>query len=88
MWGFCDSLIKDHTIKNRIYTTLQQLYWIIGGIWYYCPELNAVEKLWKYVKDNSIKNKVFEILSNLEDEVCQFLSELEIDVVGSICGSY
>ena len=54
----------------------------------YCQELNPVEKLWKYVKDNTIKNKVFEILSDLEDEVCQFLSELETDVVRSICGSY
>jgi transposase len=52
----------------------------------YCPELNPVEKLWKYVKDNTIKNKVFEVLSDLEDEVCQFLFELEIDVVKSICG--
>ena len=53
----------------------------------YCPELNPVEKLWKYVKDNTIKNKVFEVLSDLEDEVCRFLSELKIDVVRSICGS-
>jgi hypothetical protein len=48
--------------------------------------INPVEKLWKYVKDNTIKNKVFEVLSDLEDEVCQFLFELEIDVVKSICG--
>ena len=54
----------------------------------YCPELNPVEKLWKYVKDNTIKNQVFEVLSDLEDEVCKFISGLETDVVKSICGGY
>jgi hypothetical protein len=39
-------------------------------------------------EDNTIKNQVFEVLSDLEDEVCKFISELEMDVVKSICGSY
>jgi len=33
----------------------------------YCPELNPIERLWRYIKDNTIKNKVFETLKNLED---------------------
>jgi transposase len=52
----------------------------------YCPELNPVEKLWKYIKDNTIKNKVFEVLSELEDKVCNFIGGLENDVVMSVCG--
>ncbi len=32
----------------------------------YCPELNPVERLWRYIKDNVIKNKVFETLLELE----------------------
>lgn len=52
----------------------------------YCPELNPVERLWKYIKDNTIKNKVFETLQNLEDEVCEFIAKLENNVVMSICG--
>lgn len=52
----------------------------------YCPELNPVERLWKYVKDNTIKNKVFEALSELEDEVCDFIAKLENNVVMSVCG--
>jgi len=50
------------------------------------PRAQFCKKLWKYIKDSTIKNKFFEVLSDLEDEVCQFLSELEIDVVRIICG--
>ncbi len=53
----------------------------------YCPELNPVERLWKFIKDNTIKNKVFETLKNLEDEVCEFVKNLTKDVVMSICFS-
>ncbi len=53
----------------------------------YCPELNPVEKLWRYIKDHTIKNKVFEVLAELEDEVCAFIAELKSDVVKSICGN-
>jgi hypothetical protein len=52
----------------------------------YCPELNPVERLWKYIKDNVIKNKVFETLKNLEDEVCEFIKNLTSDVLVSVCG--
>ena len=39
----------------------------------YCPKLNPVEMLWKYIKNNTIKNKVFETLKNLEDEIVNFI---------------
>jgi len=52
----------------------------------YCPELNPVERLWKYIKDNVIKNKVFEILKNLESAVCEFVKNLTSDEVMSLCG--
>jgi len=51
----------------------------------YCPELNPVERLWKFIKDNTIKNKVFETLKNLEDEVCEFVKNLTDEVVLGIC---
>ena len=51
----------------------------------YCPELNCVERLWKYIKDNVIKNKVFETLEILEKEVCEFVRNLTTDVVMSVC---
>ena len=52
----------------------------------YCPELNPVERLWRFIKDNTIKNKVFETLGNLEDEVCEFIKNLTKEVVLGICG--
>ena len=51
----------------------------------YCPELNPVERLWKYIKNHTIKNRVFKTLENLEDEVCEFVRNLTKDIVISIC---
>jgi transposase len=54
----------------------------------YCPELNPVERLWKYVKDHTIKNRVFNNLKDLEDTVCDFMRNLScVEVVG-ICGRH
>ena len=52
----------------------------------YCPELNPVERLWKYIKNNTIKNKVFETLEILEDEICDFIKNLTSDIVMGVCG--
>lgn len=52
----------------------------------YCPELNPVERLWRYIKDSVIKNKVFETLKNLEDEVGEFVKNLTKEVVLGVCG--
>ena len=51
----------------------------------YCKELNPVERLWRFIKDSTIKNKVFETLKNLEDEVCEFIKNLTEEVVFGIC---
>ena len=57
----------------------------------YCKELNPVERLWKYIKDNVIRgivirNKIFETLLELELVVCDFISNLSIDIIKSVCG--
>lgn len=51
----------------------------------YSPELNPVERLWHYIKANTIKNKVYENLSSLEEVVCQFLTNLSPSTIKSIC---
>lgn len=51
----------------------------------YCPELNPVERLWRYIKDNMIKNRIFETLSELEMAVCKFVRNLSVDIVKSVC---
>lgn len=52
----------------------------------YCPELNPVERLWKFIKDNTIKNKVFETLKSLEENVYEFVKNLTDEVVLGVCG--
>ncbi len=52
----------------------------------YCPELNPVERLWKYIKDNVIKNKVFETLLELEIAVCEFVRNLSAGIIRGVCG--
>ena len=57
----------------------------------YCKELNLVERLWKYIKNNVIRgivirNKIFETLLELELAVCNFVSNLSVDIIKSVCG--
>jgi transposase len=51
----------------------------------YCPELNPVERLWRFIKEHTIKNKVFETLEELENQVCEFVGNLNNEIVKSIC---
>ncbi len=51
----------------------------------YCPELNPVERLWLHIKQNTIRNKIYENLSSLEDVVCDFIKNLKMDEIKQIC---
>ena len=51
----------------------------------YSPELNPVEKLWQYIKDKTIKNKVFESLDLLEDAIADFFNTITFDNIKTIC---
>lgn len=51
----------------------------------YCPELNPVERLRQYIKGHTIKNKVFNSLTELENAVCLFVKEMSRETVISIC---
>ena len=70
-----------HKSKNLIVPKNIQIFLLPP----YCPELNPIERLWKFIKDNTIKNKVFETLKNLEDEVCEFVKNLTEKVILGIC---
>jgi len=52
----------------------------------YSPELNPIEKLWQYIKDHTIKNKIYKTLRELEDKVCAFIRTLTSDTIRSVCG--
>ena len=51
----------------------------------YSPELNPVERLWLYIKQHTIKNKIYETISLLEDSICDFMKNLKIEQIKQIC---
>jgi transposase len=51
----------------------------------YSPELNPIERLWKYMKDNLLKNKIYLTLAELESSVVNFIRSLESHTIASIC---
>ncbi len=51
----------------------------------YSPELNPIERLWLHIKHHTIRNRIYNALSDLEDTVCDFINSLNLEVVGSIC---
>ena len=51
----------------------------------YSPELNPVERLWQYIKNKTIKNKVYENIEDLEKTICDFVKNIKPDDIMSIC---
>lgn len=51
----------------------------------YSPELNPVERLWQHLKDNILKNRIYNTLASLENAVGTFLSSLQPSTIRSIC---
>ena len=51
----------------------------------YTPELNPVERLWQYIKDNTMRNILYESLCELETTVCAFVSTISSDIIKSVC---
>ncbi len=51
----------------------------------YSPELNPTEKLWQYIKDHTIKNRIYKTLRELENAVCKFVNMLTPEIIRSVC---
>jgi transposase len=51
----------------------------------YSPEVNPVEKLWQYIKDHTIKNKIYKNLLELENAVCAFIKTLTPKIIKTVC---
>ena len=51
----------------------------------YSPELNPIERQWKYIKDNTIKNNFFKNIDLLREKIGKFIKEkLNCSIVKSI----
>lgn len=51
----------------------------------YSPELNPVERLWQYIKSNTIKNKIYETIDELEDIIYDFIKSYDCEIIRSVC---
>jgi hypothetical protein len=51
----------------------------------YSPELNPVERFWKFIKYNTIRNQIFDTLADLEQALCIFFKTITPSIVTSIC---
>jgi len=51
----------------------------------YSPELNPVERFWQHIKCHTIRNKVYKTLKELKNTVAEFIKNIPIETVKSIC---
>ena len=51
----------------------------------YSPELNPVERFWLFIKSNTIRNKIYTSLKDLENAVCNCLNSAPSSSVAQIC---
>ncbi|WP_084490768.1 transposase [Holospora elegans] len=51
----------------------------------YSPELNPVKRLWLYIKNTILSNKIYETLGDLEAVLYEVMRELKNTIVKSIC---
>ena len=51
----------------------------------YSPELNPVERLWKYLKTRYIHNRVFDSLKHMMAEMVEAFIEMNDHTVASLC---
>ncbi|OQB91582.1 MAG: hypothetical protein BWX83_00508 [Candidatus Cloacimonetes bacterium ADurb.Bin117] len=57
-------------------------------IWFlppYSPELNPVERLWKMIKKNTLHNKLYDSLKQLEQAVVEYFDILTQEVLRKLC---
>jgi transposase len=51
----------------------------------YSPELNPVERFWEFVKQNVLRNRLFESLVQIEISVEKFINSLQNYSIAQIC---
>lgn len=57
-------------------------------IWFlppYSPELNPIERLWKFIKHNILHNRLYDSLKQLESAVVEYFDILPSDLLAKLC---
>ena len=52
-----------------------------------CPELNPVENLWQYMRDNWLSNRIFKSYEDILDHCCYAWNKLIDKCLGKSCPS-
>jgi transposase len=53
----------------------------------YSPELNPVERLWGYLKQNVLHNRLFDSLDEIEESLQTFLDDLQDSIIAQLCNN-
>ena len=51
----------------------------------YSPELNPIERFWLHIKRHTIKNKFYDSIKDLENDVARFVVDIHHSLLASIC---
>lgn len=51
----------------------------------YSPELNPVERFWRYIKRHTIHNKCFTTIADIESSITTFLNTTSTDTIHNLC---
>ena len=70
-----------HKSKNLVIPKNIQIVFLPA----YSPELNPVERFWKFIKDNTIKNRIFANLESIARDLALFIRSLDRATVASVC---
>lgn len=53
----------------------------------YSPELNPVERLWLYIKQNILYNNIYNTIPLLETTLCKFIASLSHSTIKQLCNA-
>jgi transposase len=51
----------------------------------YSPQLNPIERLWRWIKEHFLANTVFETIEDLEQRLCQAWRQITPDLIKTLC---
>lgn len=51
----------------------------------YSPQLNVIERLWRWIKERFVSNSVFETIEALVDQLCEAWRTLTPDLLQTLC---
>ncbi|MFP3026984.1 MAG: transposase, partial [Wolbachia sp.] len=53
----------------------------------YSPDINPVERFWLYIKQNILRNKIYDTIALLESALCKFITSLSHSTIKKLCNA-